>query len=84
MPVFTFSGKNESGQKVTGERSAINKQALTSQLRRERITPGSIREKGRPVDPVQAGPGDLHQPEALGGGAHGGSEHKRDEDIHLG
>jgi type IV pilus assembly protein PilC len=47
MPVFTFSGKNESGQKVSGERTAINKQALTSQLRRERITPGPIREKGK-------------------------------------
>ena len=47
MPVFTFSGKNEAGQKVTGERTAINKQALTSQLRRERITPGPIREKGK-------------------------------------
>src|SRR4029077_5411974 len=30
-----------------GERTAINKQALTSQLRRERITPGPIREKGK-------------------------------------
>ena len=47
MPVFTFSGKNESGQKVSGERTAVNKQALTSQLRRERITPGPIREKGK-------------------------------------
>src|SRR6266480_1867505 len=47
MPVFTFSGKNESGQKISGERTAANKQALTSQLRRERITPGAIREKGK-------------------------------------
>ncbi len=47
MPVFTFSGKNESGHKVSGERTAANKQALTSQLRRERITPGPIREKGK-------------------------------------
>jgi type IV pilus assembly protein PilC len=47
MPVFTFSGKNESGQKISGERTAANKQALTSQLRRERITPGPIREKGK-------------------------------------
>ena len=47
MPVFTFSGKNESGQKISGERTAVNKQALTSQLRRERITPGPIREKGK-------------------------------------
>jgi type IV pilus assembly protein PilC len=47
MPVFTFSGKNESGQKINGERTAVNKQVLTSQLRRERITPGTIREKGK-------------------------------------
>jgi len=30
---------------VSGERSAPNKQVLQSQLRRERITPGAIREK---------------------------------------
>ncbi len=47
MPVFTFSGKNEAGQKVTGERTASNKQMLTVQLRREQITAGSIREKGK-------------------------------------
>src|SRR5881396_4246048 len=47
MPVFTFSGKNASGEKVSGERSAANKQVLQSQLRRERITTGSIREKGK-------------------------------------
>jgi len=47
MPVFTFSGKNESGQKVSGERTAVNKQVLTTQLRRERITPGAVREKGK-------------------------------------
>jgi len=47
MPVFTFSGKTEEGQKINGERSAVNKQALASQLRKERITPGAIREKGK-------------------------------------
>jgi type IV pilus assembly protein PilC len=47
MPVFTFSGKNESGQKISGERTASNKQMLTVQLRREQITAGSIREKGK-------------------------------------
>src|SRR5262250_439676 len=47
MPVFTFSGKDASGQKVSGERSAANKQSLTTQLRRERITPAAIREKGK-------------------------------------
>jgi type IV pilus assembly protein PilC len=47
MPVFTFSGKDASGQKISGERTAANKQTLTQQLRRERITPGSVREKGK-------------------------------------
>ena len=47
MPVFTFSGKDASGQKISGERNAANKQTLASQLRRERITPGAIREKGK-------------------------------------
>jgi type IV pilus assembly protein PilC len=47
MPVFTFSGKDGSGQKISGERMAVNKQALAQALRRERITPGAIREKGK-------------------------------------
>ncbi len=47
MPVFTFSGKDSSGQKISGERIAPNKQALQQALRRDRITPGSIREKGK-------------------------------------
>src|SRR5580693_1640770 len=47
MPVFTFSGKTASGEKVQGERLAPNKDGLASQLRKERITPGSIREKGK-------------------------------------
>ncbi|MBV8476089.1 MAG: type II secretion system F family protein [Acidobacteria bacterium] len=47
MPVFTFSGKDAAGQKISGERTSPNKQTLAAQLRRERITPGSIREKGK-------------------------------------
>jgi type IV pilus assembly protein PilC len=47
MPVFTFSGKDAAGQKINGERTSPNKQTLAAQLRRERITPGSIREKGK-------------------------------------
>jgi len=47
MPVFTFSGKDANGQKITGERIAPNKQSLAQALRRERITPGAIREKGK-------------------------------------
>ncbi len=47
MPVFTFSGKSASGEKVSGERTAASKQALIAQLRRERITPGPVRQKGK-------------------------------------
>src|SRR5437868_11675439 len=47
MPVFTFSGKNAAGEKITGERTSVNKDTLAQQLRRERITPGSIRQKGK-------------------------------------
>ena len=47
MPVFTFSGKNASGEKVQGERVAVNKQVLAIQLRREQITAPNIREKGK-------------------------------------
>jgi type IV pilus assembly protein PilC len=47
MPVFTFSGKDANGQKISGERMAANKQSLAQALRRERITPGSMREKGK-------------------------------------
>src|SRR5579884_1056060 len=47
MPVFTFSGKNAEGQKVSGERVSGNKQMLAQQLRRDRITSPTIREKGK-------------------------------------
>src|SRR5271168_1037073 len=47
MLVFTFSGKGASGEKIQGERVAANKDGLAAQLRKERITPGSIREKGK-------------------------------------
>jgi type IV pilus assembly protein PilC len=47
MPVFTFSGKTASGEKVQGERVASTKEMLATQLRRERIQPASIREKGK-------------------------------------
>ena len=47
MPVFTFSGKNSAGEKVTGERVAVNKQVLALQLRKEQISGPTIREKGK-------------------------------------
>jgi type IV pilus assembly protein PilC len=47
MPVYTFSGKNAAGEKVSGERTAANKQVLAIQLRREQIGAPTIREKGK-------------------------------------
>jgi type IV pilus assembly protein PilC len=47
MPVFTFSGKNTAGEKITGERVAANKEVLALQLRREQIAGPTIREKGK-------------------------------------
>src|SRR5260370_33135056 len=47
MPVFTFTGTDPQGKKVAGERLADTKAAVTMQLRRERITPGAIKEKGK-------------------------------------
>jgi type IV pilus assembly protein PilC len=47
MPVFTFSGKNTAGEKISGERMAANKQVLAMQLRREQIAAPTIREKGK-------------------------------------
>jgi type IV pilus assembly protein PilC len=47
MPVFTFTGTTAMGKKISGERAADNKHSLTMQLRRERIAPGAIKEKGK-------------------------------------
>src|SRR3954466_5631383 len=47
MPVFTFTGTDASGAAVKGERAAENKDVLKATLRRERITPGAIKEKGK-------------------------------------
>ena len=47
MPVFTYNGTNAAGTKISGERIAENKQALTMALRRERISPTTIKEKGK-------------------------------------
>src|SRR5258706_12365452 len=47
MPVFTFSGKNASGEKIKGSREAPSKESLASALRKARIVPSNIREKGK-------------------------------------
>ncbi|OFV99725.1 MAG: pilus assembly protein PilC [Acidobacteria bacterium RIFCSPLOWO2_12_FULL_54_10] len=47
MPVFVFDARTATGGKVSGERIAENKAALTALLRRERMTPVKIKEKGK-------------------------------------
>src|SRR5215472_8184764 len=47
MPVFTFTGRTATGEKVSGDRVAENKQVLQAQLRRERIVNPVIKEKGK-------------------------------------
>jgi type IV pilus assembly protein PilC len=47
MPVFTFTGTDAQGKRISGEKLADSKVQVTMQLRRERITPGAIKEKGK-------------------------------------
>ena len=47
MPVYSYRGTTAAGGTVTGERMAENKQALQAMLRRERVTPVTIKEKGK-------------------------------------
>ena len=57
MPVFTFTGTDPQGKRVAGERLADSKAAVTMQLRRERITPGAIKEKGKEFNLPKLGTG---------------------------
>ena len=56
MPVFTFTGTDARGKRISGERLADSKAAVTMQLRRERITPGAIKEKGKEFALPKLGP----------------------------
>ncbi|MGZ4788417.1 MAG: type II secretion system F family protein [Terriglobales bacterium] len=47
MPVFTFTAKDAVGKKMSGERVAENKQVLQAQLKRERLSEMTIKEKGK-------------------------------------
>jgi len=48
MPIFVYKGRNvKDNTRVSGRRTAPNKQALIAALRREQIFPTSVREKGR-------------------------------------
>jgi type IV pilus assembly protein PilC len=47
MAVFTFKGTDAQGKRVAGERTGESKAQIQNQLRRERITPRAIKEKGK-------------------------------------
>ncbi len=47
MPVFTFKGTDVQGKRVSGERAGESKAQVQNQLRRERIVPRAIKEKGK-------------------------------------
>jgi type IV pilus assembly protein PilC len=47
MPVYTYTGVNRAGTKVTGERSANTKVELQNTLKREQITVSKVSEKGK-------------------------------------
>src|SRR3954452_12011349 len=47
MPVFTFSGKDATGKKISGESVAESKQVLQAALRRDRGREMTIKEKGK-------------------------------------
>ena len=47
MPVFTYTAKDSKGNKKREERVAENKQVLEAQLRRERLSEITIKEKGK-------------------------------------
>lgn len=47
MPVYTYTGVNRAGTKVTGERSASSKTELQTLLRREQINVSKVSEKGK-------------------------------------
>lgn len=47
MPVYTYTGVNRAGTKVTGERSATTRTELQNALRREQISVSKVSEKGK-------------------------------------
>jgi type IV pilus assembly protein PilC len=47
MPVYTYTGVNRAGTKVTGERAANTKVELQNALRREQINVSKVSEKGK-------------------------------------
>src|SRR5260370_21896281 len=65
MPVFTFSGKAASGEKIQASRAAASKEGRASALRKDRIVPSNIREKGKEFDLPTFGGGKVTAKEAV-------------------
>ena len=59
MPTFTFTGTDAQGKKISGERMAETKAQVQVQLRRERIVPGAIKEKGKEFVLIKFGTGSV-------------------------
>lgn len=47
MPEYLYRGRSRAGTEVRGQRRAASRQALANMLRREQVTPLTIKEKGR-------------------------------------
>ncbi len=50
MPAFVFSGRTRTGQAVSGEMEAPNREAVVAQLRRQQVLATSVRPKARDIE----------------------------------
>ncbi|MBI2457650.1 MAG: type II secretion system F family protein, partial [candidate division NC10 bacterium] len=49
MPVFVYTGRTRSGQTITGEMDAGNREAVVAKLRSQQIIATSVRPKPRDI-----------------------------------
>lgn len=63
MPVYTYTGVNRAGTKVSGERSATTKSELQNALRREQINVSKVSEKGKEFSIPSFGGGKVNNKE---------------------
>jgi type IV pilus assembly protein PilC len=63
MPVYTYTGVNRAGTKVSGERTATTKSELQNALRREQINVSKVSEKGKEFSIPSFGGGKVNNKE---------------------
>jgi type IV pilus assembly protein PilC len=63
MPVYTYTGVNRAGTKVSGERTAQTKAELQNALRREQINVSKVSEKGKEFSIPSFGGGKVNSKE---------------------